>query len=95
MSERDELIALNDELRATFRGGQIVLDTGNWELSLQLRARALLYLSLHMPEFHSDGCHDAGLFVFAGFGFEWHIEREGADATLIVRVIDDLLDRVE
>ena len=69
MKKREKLIALNDELRATFRGGQVVLDTGDWELSLQLRARVLLYLSLHTPEFHDDGYHDA----FGVCGRAWHL----------------------
>lgn len=92
MSKRQRILALNDELRTTFHGGQVVLDSGRWELSLQLRARALLYLSCHTPEFHDDGYHDAGFFVFAGFGFKWRIIQKGADAALIARVTNDLLD---
>jgi hypothetical protein len=33
--------------------------------------------------FAEDGEHDWGVFIFAGYSFEWHIEYRGADGTSI------------
>ena len=73
MDKRDKIIKLNDRLRATFKGGQVRLSRTVYDLDAQLRGRALHVLSRY-NKFDDDSEHDWGIFIFAGYSFEWRIE---------------------
>jgi hypothetical protein len=45
-------------------------------LDPQVRGRALCVMSRY-NKFDDDSEHDWGVFIFAGFSFEWHIEYRG------------------
>ena len=80
MDRRAEIIALNDRLRTTFRGGRVQITPSVYELDDRLRGRALSVLARY-DKFHSDSEHDWGTFIFAGFSFEWRIEYRSKDGT--------------
>jgi hypothetical protein len=71
---------LNDQLRATFKGGRVQMTSGVYELDARLRGRALSVLARY-SKFAPDSEHDCGGFIFAGFAFEWRIEYRGKDGT--------------
>ena len=80
MDRRAKIIALNDRLRTTFKGGRVQMTPSVYELDDRLRGRALSVLARY-NKFHSESEHDWGTFIFAGFSFEWRIEyrrKEGA-----------------
>ena len=80
MCDRSKIIELNDELRTTFKGGRVQMTPAVCMLDAQLRGRALSTLSRY-NKFADGEEHDWGVFIFAGFSFEWHIEyraKEGA-----------------
>lgn len=52
------------------------MTTGVYELDARLRGRALSVLSRY-SKFDESSEHDRGVFMFAGFSFEWHIEYRG------------------
>ena len=106
-SRRAQIIALNDQLRATFKGGRVQMTPGVYQLDAQLRGRALYAMSRY-SKFADDGEHDCGVFIFAGYAFEWRIEYRGKDGTgvssdpadpdktlrvLTLSAVDDLLIR--
>ena len=78
MDQRAKIIELNDQLRATFKGGRVQMTPSVYELDDRLRGRALSVLARYST-FHADSEHDWGTFIFAGFSFEWRIEYRGAD----------------
>jgi hypothetical protein len=78
MDRRAAIIALNDQLRTTFKGGRVQMTPSVYELDDRLRGRALSVLA-HYNSFHPDSEHDCGTFIFAGFSFEWRIEYRGKD----------------
>jgi hypothetical protein len=80
MDKRARIIALNDELRRTFKGGRVQMTPGVYELDERLRGRALSVLA-HYNKFDADSEHDCGTFIFAGYAFEWRIEYRGKDGT--------------
>jgi hypothetical protein len=80
MNRRATIIALNDQLRMTFKGGRVQLTPNVYELDDRLRGRALSVLARY-NKFHPDSEHDWGTFIFAGFSFEWRIEYRGKDGT--------------
>lgn len=80
MVAKAKLIALNDELRTTGKGGRVQMTPSVYGLEDRLRGRALSVLSRY-SRFHPDSEHDWGTFIFAGFSFEWRIEYRGADGT--------------
>ncbi len=80
MDRHTKIIALNDQLRTTFKGGRIQMTRSVYDLDNQLRGRALTVLARY-NKFHPDSDHDCGIFIFAGFAFEWRIEYRGADGT--------------
>jgi hypothetical protein len=51
-----------------------------YNLDLQLRGRAIWALARY-NSFADDSAHDWGVFIFAGYSFEWHIEYRSADGT--------------
>jgi hypothetical protein len=78
MARRAKIIALNDQLRTTFRGGRVQMTKSVYELDDRLRGRALSVLARY-DKFHSESEHDWGTFIFAGFSFEWRIEYRSKD----------------
>jgi Protein of unknown function (DUF3768) len=80
MDRRARIIALNDQLRTTFKAGRVQMTPGVYELDERLRGRALSVLT-HYNKFDADGEHDWGTFIFAGYSFEWRIEYRGRDGT--------------
>ena len=80
MERRTKIIALNDLVRTTFKGGRVQMTPGVFELDDRLRGRALSVLA-RFDSFHPDSEHEWGTFIFAGYSFEWRIEYRGADST--------------
>jgi hypothetical protein len=80
MRDRTKIIELNDQLRTTFKGGRVQMTPGVFELDARLRGRAL-YVMSRCKKFDDDSEHDWGVFIFAGFSFEWRIEYRGPDGT--------------
>jgi Protein of unknown function (DUF3768) len=78
MSRREKIIALNDELRRTFKGGRVELTPAVYRLDPQLRGRAIWAMA-RFNRFSEDSEHDWGVFIFGGYSFEWHIEYRAAD----------------
>lgn len=80
MHDRAKIIELNDQLRTTFKGGRVQMTPGFYELDARLRGRALYVMSRYRK--FDDQCeHDCGVFIFAGFSFEWRVvyrARDGA-----------------
>jgi Protein of unknown function (DUF3768) len=105
MDRRAAIAALNDQLRTTFRGGRVQMTRSVYDLDDRLRGRALSVLARYNA-FDADSDHDSGVFIFAGFAFEWWIEyrsingsRQSSDPAdiaktfrvLTLSVVDDLL----
>ena len=80
MGRREKIIALNDELRRTFKGGRVQMTPAVYNLDPQLRGRAIWAMARY-NRFADDSEHDWGVFIFAGYSFEWHVEYRGADGT--------------
>jgi len=78
--DRAKIIELNDQLRTTFKGGRVQMTPGVYELDERLRGRALCVMSRY-KKFDDDSEHDCGVFIFAGFSFEWRIEYRAKDGT--------------
>jgi hypothetical protein len=77
---RSKIIELNDQLRTTFKGGRVQMTSGVYNLDPQLRGRALSVMA-RFKKFDDSGEHDSGVFIFAGYSFEWRIEYRGKDGT--------------
>ena len=77
-STKVKIIELNDCLRTTFKGGRVQMTTGVHELDPQVRRRALWVMSRY-NKFDDESEHDWGVFIFAGYSFEWDIEYRGKD----------------
>ncbi len=107
--KRAKIIELNDQLRTTFRDGRVQMTRGVYELDAQLRGRALSVLARY-KKFDKDSEHDWGIFIFAGYSFEWRIEYRRNDGTapsldpsdpqqtfrvLTLSAVDDVLARTE
>ena len=105
MGRRETIAALNDQLRTTFKGGRIQTTRNVYDLDDRLRGRALSVLARY-NSFDADSDHDSGVFIFAGFAFEWRIEYRSNDGcgqspdpadtaqtfrVLTLSVVDDLL----
>jgi Protein of unknown function (DUF3768) len=80
VDRRDKIIELNDRFRTTFKGGRVQMTPSIYDLDARLRGRALYVMSRY-NKFHDDGEHDWGVFIFAGYSFEWRIEYRGKDGT--------------
>jgi hypothetical protein len=78
MDRRDKIVALNDQLRCTFKGGRVQTTRSVYNLDDRLRGRALSVLARY-NKFDPASEHDCGVFIFAGFAFEWRIEYLGKD----------------
>src|SRR5580658_6125671 len=80
MDRRANIIELNDQLRTTFKGGRVQMTPSVYDLDDRLRGRALSVLARY-DSFDADSEHDSGVFIFAGFAFEWRIEYRSSDGT--------------
>jgi uncharacterized protein DUF3768 len=78
--DRARLIELNDQLRTTFKGGRVQMTRDVYDLDDRLRGRALFAMSRYR-NFDADNEHDWGVFIFAGYAFEWRIEYRNSDDT--------------
>lgn len=82
MDKRARIIELNDQLRTSFKGGRVQMTRNVYELDERLRARALAVMARYTA-FDADSEHDCGVFIFAGYAFEWRIEYRGKDASSV------------
>jgi hypothetical protein len=73
VDKRAKIIELNDQLRTTFKGGRVQMTPDVYQLDARLRGRALQVLSRY-NKFDDDSDHDCGVFIFAGYSFEWRIQ---------------------
>ena len=80
MDKRARIIELNEQLRTSFKGGRVQMTPSVYELDDRLRGRALSVLAQY-NKFDDGSEHDCGIFIFAGFAFEWRIEYRGKDGT--------------
>ena len=80
MTKRSKIIELNDQFRTTFKGGRVQMTPDFYGLDPRLRGRALCVMSRY-KSFDEDSEHDRGVFIFAGYSFEWHIEYRSRDGT--------------
>lgn len=80
MHDRAKIIELNDQLRTTFKGGRVQMTPSVYGLDARLRGSALCVLSRH-GKFDDDSEHNSGVFIFAGYSFEWRIEYRAKGAT--------------
>jgi hypothetical protein len=78
VDKRAKLIELNDQLRATFKGGRVQMTRSVYDLDERLRGRALSVMARY-DKFDADSEHDCGVLIFAGYAFEWRIEYRGTD----------------
>ncbi len=78
--DRTKIIDLNDQLRTTFKGGRVQTTPGFYELDARLRGRALAVMARY-NKFDENDDHDCGVFIFAGYSFEWRIEYRAIDGT--------------
>lgn len=78
MDKHARIIERNDQLRTTFKGGRVQMTRNVYELDDRLRGRALSVLARY-NKFDDASEHDHGVFIFAGFSFEWRIEYRGKD----------------
>ena len=78
VDKRRKIIELNDQLRTTFKDGRVQMTPSTYDLDARLRGRALYALS-HYNKFHAESEHDWGVFIFAGYAFEWHIDYRSRD----------------
>ena len=76
--KRAKVIELNDQLRTSFKGGRVQMTPCVYDLDERLRGRALAVMARY-NRFDKDSDHDRGVFIFAGYSFEWHIEYRGAN----------------
>jgi hypothetical protein len=80
MDKRAKIVELNDQLRTTFKGGRVQMTRCVYDLDDRLRGRALSVLARY-NKFDDSSEHDRGVFIFAGYSFEWSIEYRGKDGT--------------
>src|SRR2546428_9586682 len=80
MDKRAKVIELNDRLRTTFKGGRVQMTPSVFQLDPRLRGRALSVMARY-NKFDDSSEHDWGVFIFAGYSFEWRIEYRGKDGT--------------
>ena len=80
MDRRAKIIELNDQLRTTFKGGRVQMTPSVYELDDRLRGRALSVMASYRT-FDAGSEHNCGVFIFAGYAFEWRIEYRGQDGT--------------
>jgi len=62
MGRHEKIIALNDQLRRTFRGGRVQMTPAVYNLDPQLRGRAIWAMARY-DRFDRDSEHDWGVFI--------------------------------
>jgi Protein of unknown function (DUF3768) len=77
--QRAKIIELNDQLRTTFKGGRVQMTRGVYDLDERLCGRALSVMARY-NKFDDASEHDCGVFIFAGYSFEWRIAYRGKDS---------------
>jgi uncharacterized protein DUF3768 len=75
---RARIVELNDQFRTTFKGGRVQMTPSVYDLDARLRGRALYVMSRY-NKFYDDSEHDWGVFIFAGYSFEWWMEYRDKD----------------
>src|SRR5581483_1783168 len=75
---RTKIIELNDQLRTTFKGGRVQMTPSIYHLDPQLRGRAFSVMARYST-FDDSSEHECGVFIFAGYAFEWRIEYRAKD----------------
>ena len=80
MDKRAKIIELNDQLRTTFKGGRVQMTRGVYDHDERLRGRALSIMARY-SKFDAESEHDCGVFIFAGYSFEWRIEYRAQDGS--------------
>jgi hypothetical protein len=88
---RIDIIQANDQLRTALKGGRIEVCHGPYDLDDRLIGRMLCVLARY-DRFEQDSLHDAGVFIFSGFSFEFHIEEIDRERVLRVWVTQDVLN---
>ena len=78
MPDRAKIIELNDQFRTTFKGGRVQMTPDFYQLDSRISGRAMYVVSRH-SKFVDDSEHDWGVFIFAGYAFEWRIEYRTLD----------------
>ena len=78
--KRAKIIELNDLLRSTFQGGRVQMTPSVYGLDERLRGRALAVMARY-SRFDQESDHGHGVFIFAGYSFEWRIEYRANDGT--------------
>ena len=68
------------QLLTTFKGGRVQMTPAVYQLHPHLRGRAFSVMSRY-NKFADDSEHDYGVFLFAGYAFEWYIEYRTKDGT--------------
>jgi hypothetical protein len=80
VDKRTRIIEQNDQLRTSFKGGRVQMTRNVYDLDERLRGRALSVMARY-NKFDDGSEHDCGVFIFAGYSFEWRIEYRGQDGT--------------
>jgi uncharacterized protein DUF3768 len=80
MDKPAKFIELNDQFRTTLKGGWLQMTRDVYELDARLRGRAVC-VTARYNKFDDESEHDWGVFIFAGYSFEWRIEYRGRDGT--------------
>ena len=88
MDKRAKIIELNDQLRTTFKGGRVQMTRSVYDLDQRLRGRVLSVMARY-SKFDAESEHDCGVFIFAGYAFEWRIEYRGNDGTGVSTDLSD------
>jgi hypothetical protein len=86
--DRAKIIALNDQLRTTFKGGRVQMTPDVYDLEPRFRGRALFFLAKYQ-KFDPENEHDWGTFIFGGYAFEWRIEYRSANGPGLSKNPDD------
>ena len=81
MDRRARIIALNDQLRTTFKGGRVQMTPSVYELEDRSARPCPCRCWRDTSKFDADSEHDWGTFIFAGYSFEWRIEYRGKDGS--------------
>jgi hypothetical protein len=80
----ERIRVLNDNLRSTFVGGQVVMTAGVASLSLDVKTHVLIAVQ-SFADFNADNDphdkHDFGSFEIAGEKFFWKIDYYDSDMT--------------
>ena len=80
--KRGKIIELNDQLRSSFKGGRVQMTPSVYDLDARLRGRALAVMAKY-SKFAEGSDHDCGVFIFAGYSFEWRIECRGSNGECV------------